>query len=440
MLSPPREESRPDFAGAIHPLWSPDGQHLLFLGNADNRKSPEETIDWWATPVEGGRAVKTGVLEATRRVNLASDFQGYPWALVPGNWEPDGKGIVFSARAGDSVNLWRIGISPTTFRVAGPPIRLTYGLAREEIPAVVAERNGGIRVAFASINDNLAVWSVSIKPNEGRVIGEPQQLTHDAAGDFMPDVSRDGNRVVFVKVRPGNQEVWIKNLRNGQEFALTATREEKYEPVFSPDGSLVSFSEYPSANVYIVPSTGGAAEMVLKAGGEVTDWSADGKRLLGNTVEGRAWLLDPIARRKTELVATGDWIATDTFSPDNRWFSFLDVKHQFRRACIAPVRDEPVPETAWIGIMEGEGFTWSPDGKLLYVVSERDGHLCIWAQRLQPSTKRPLGAPFAVFHSHNARLSLENQTEVTLSIGGNKLVFSLGERTGNIWMAEWKQY
>jgi len=50
-----------------------------------------------------------------------------------------------------------------------------------------------------------------------------------------------------------------------------------------------------------------------------------------------------------------------------------------------------------------------------------------------------VGEPFAVYHSHGTRLSLSNQIERTLGVGGNRLVFSMGERTGNIWMAEWKE-
>ena len=37
---------------------------------------------------------------------------------------------------------------------------------------------------------------------------------------------------------------------------------------------------------------------------------------------------------------------------------------------------------------------WSPDGNLLYFLSERDGFRCIWGQKLDPASKRPLGAPF----------------------------------------------
>jgi hypothetical protein len=48
--------------------------------------------------------------------------------------------------------------------------------------------------------------------------------------------------------------------------------------------------------------------------------------------------------------------------------------------------------------------------------------------------------PFAVFHSHNARLSLGTGTDVTFSdVGPDKIVFNMSEHTGNIWMAEWKE-
>ena len=89
--------------------------------------------------------------------------------------------------------------------------------------------------------------------------------------------------------------------------------------------------------------------------------------------------------------------------------------------------------------MGGEPETWSPDGNLIYAFSDLDGYVCIWAQRLDPVTKRPVGAPIAVFHSHNARLSLSNQPENSVGISHDKIVFNMGERTGTIWMAEWNK-
>jgi hypothetical protein len=75
---------------------------------------------------------------------------------------------------------------------------------------------------------------------------------------------------------------------------------------------------------------------------------------------------------------------------------------------------------------------------LLYATSDRDGHWCIWAQRLHPASRQRVGAPFAVFHAHNPRLSLASERE--LSLAGNKMIFGIGDRTGNIWMEEWKEH
>ena len=80
---------------------------------------------------------------------------------------------------------------------------------------------------------------------------------------------------------------------------------------------------------------------------------------------------------------------------------------------------------------------WSPNGNLLYFLSERDGFRCIWAQHLEPATKRPSGAAFAVRHFHTSRRSLVtigDPIATGLSVGVGKLVFSMTERTGNIWM------
>jgi Tol biopolymer transport system component len=180
--------------------------------------------------------------------------------------------------------------------------------------------------------------------------------------------------------------------------------------------------------------------MVCEGCGQATGWSPDGKRIIGNPVNGQAWVLDLASRRKTALLATRHWIATGEFSPDGSWFSFLEGEGTSWGTIVAPFQGEgPIGESAWVAIVKGGGTgNWSPDGRLLYTISGRDGFACIWAQRLDPTTKRPVGAPFAVFHSHNPRVSLYNATDLALAIGPDRTVFHMGEHTGNIWMAEWK--
>jgi hypothetical protein len=64
-----------------------------------------------------------------------------------------------------------------------------------------------------------------------------------------------------------------------------------------------------------------------------------------------------------------------------------------------------------------------------------DGFTCLWARHLDPVTRHPWGASFAVQHFHSARLSMNDLVLGTLSlaVGRDRLVFILGEHTGNIF-------
>jgi hypothetical protein len=185
-----------------------------------------------------------------------------------------------------------------------------------------------------------------------------------------------------------------------------------------------------------MPATGGAPEVVCEGCGEATDWSRDGKLILGDNNGGHAWVVDLATRRKTDLVATRQGVSTGVFSHDNRWVVFGDPTTA--RTYVAPFGELPIPESAWIPIVDN-WWDWEWYGNFIYSVSGHDGFSCIWAQRLDAVTSRPVGAPFPVFHAHSARISLANQGEVYLSVGRDQMLFNMTERTGNIWMAEWKE-
>jgi WD40 repeat protein len=174
--------------------------------------------------------------------------------------------------------------------------------------------------------------------------------------------------------------------------------------------------------------------MICEDCGQATDWSPDGRYLVGNSLDGRVLLLDSSSHRRTDLVALqGRWFAGGRFSPDGRWITFLDANSW--REVIAPFRgDTPAEESTWISVL-AELCRWSPDGSLVYGCSDHDGFSCIWAQRLEPATKRPVGAPLPIFHAHGAR----QVSSAAVSIGRDRIVFDMAERTGNIWMAEWKE-
>ncbi len=423
---------RADFMAVTYPEWAPDGQHLLFLGRRDDTQPVEDGIDWWVTPLDQGPAIATGALKATRQARLTSHSIVYPWALIPSAWDSRGGWLVFSARSGDSRNLWRIGISPRTWKATGVPERLTSSTAIDQSPSVASTSAGTVTIAFASRAEKSDIWSLPIEANAGTVSGELRQVTRDAARNFHTTLSRDGNKIVFISTRSGHPEIWTQDLTSGQDTQLTASREDKYEPSFSPDGKTVSFSTYQAGTFkhYLIPAAGGAAEPIPGDGGRASGWSPDGKYVLGNSADGRLILIDVAARRMINLLAIENRsFGGIGFSPDGRsiWFG------EGERALQAPFQGTTMPpESAWSPLPD---FGWlSPDQTMSYSFSRRDGFGCIWAQRVDRVTKRSVGDPRPIYHSHvGPRVGITSR-----AIARERMILTLAEVTSNIWMASWK--
>jgi Tol biopolymer transport system component/DNA-binding winged helix-turn-helix (wHTH) protein len=164
-------------ASARYPIWSPDGEHILFLGeeNAD-----QKTHDWYIIPKDGGRAIKTGTVQALRAAGLDTPFP------IPGAWSARDNALVFASNETDSSNIWQIPIAPATRRVSGVPERLTFGTAIERNPIIA---NSG-RIAFASIVEKVDIWRVPLDARTGVAAGPLERVTDDAANDRLPSFSR----------------------------------------------------------------------------------------------------------------------------------------------------------------------------------------------------------------------------------------------------------
>ena len=427
------------FSGVCCPIWTPDSGHLLFLGNRDANLPLEESLDWWVVPVGGGPVVKTGALAITRARGLRGQVGVAPFAVTPGVWDPTGRAVIFSARSGDSTNLWQVEVSPGTFQATGEPVRLTSGSAFEWQPSVAALADGGRRVVFASLSENSDIWSFPVAADEARLAGGPRRLTDNAAQDYGTSLSGDGRKLVFLSNRTGFWQVWLKDLEVGEETALTSSAREKFLPVLSPDGSQLTYAESGTWSIYLLRLDGGEEQLIPEAVGLASSFTTDGG-ILYHDVPGRVSLLDLASRRQTRLLEKPDHRLVDTkLSPDGRWLTFWEESRGRARVLVAPYRGAAqIQEDEWIEVA-ASGFWdsfahWSPGSNIIYFHSDRDGSTCLWAQRLDAVTKRPSGAPEALLHEHSAARSIARW----FTLGRNRLVVNIIERTGSIWMADWK--
>jgi Tol biopolymer transport system component len=434
---------RPDFPAVTHPVWSPDSQALLVLGRSDSLDIG--SVDWWVAPVgkdETPRAAlaKTGACANLLRNGVVADSQ----CALPGDW--DGNHVYFSAPNADGANLWRADFSPGRREITAKPLRITSGRALEVQPSVAP----GGRLVFAREVLNCDIWSVPLTPGAEPANPGPKRITRDPASDVYPSVSADGGKLAYASNRHGTYNPWILDLNSGAESQAGSALQDQLWPRISPDGLKVASTETRIGRYeHFFAPLGGASEVLCSdCGPVICDWTRDGKGVLVDSLTTEKTLAVSVLKigAKGHTVILQDSknsLMQARFSPDGGLIAFvvrLDSGHS--RILTAPYQGETkAAESSWVALTDGASWdtapSWSADGKTVYYTSSRDGFRCIWAQRLD-SSRHPSGKPTAIHHFHTARRSpgLAPFNGVDMAAGRDQLFLSLGEMTGDIWLAK----
>jgi len=184
---------------------------------------------------------------------------------------------------------------------------------------------------------------VKLEPKAGAV---EQRLTDVKEGCFEPDVSPDGSEIAFVSSREGDPEIYVMRVDGTGVRRITAFHEEDREPRWSPDGKWLSF----------ISNREGRDRYYLVR--------PDGTQL--RALSGAATKLE-----ERELA----------WSPGGQKMAFVerlpDAKSRIWVASVAG--GEPVALTD--GKARDDGPVWSPDGKYLVFVAEREGDTDLWLMR-----------------------------------------------------------
>jgi serine/threonine protein kinase len=433
-----------NFTNARYPIWSPDSKHLLFIGYTSTKAYESSSLDWWLVPVDGGSAVRTGLYDALARaglqgtgpdsrVTLANPFAGLSFP-TPSCWLAAANSIIFSAPSGDTSNLWETGISLETGKVNGVFKRLTTGAGDEGDPSCAS----GDAVTFTNSEFRTDIWSLPFDLDAGRQKGALERITQGIARRESPSLSSDGRTVAFASNQTGPMNIWLLDLATGKESHVASSSFVQRFPAINASGSKIAFSSFEHGKrLLYTAALGGSQEKLCDDCLRATVWSHDEKMLLvfgGSPYQVN--ILDIASHQQTSAFKHPAYnLLYARFSPNDRWVSFT-ARFQPNRSwiMIAPTDGpRPVPESTWIKIAE-EGAedwaNWSPDGKTLYFTSARDGHTCLWGQRIDASSHRPIGAAFAVQHFHGRATYRQGGW----SAAGGRIAIVLQDGTDNIWM------
>jgi Tol biopolymer transport system component/DNA-binding winged helix-turn-helix (wHTH) protein len=431
------------FTAARKPIWLPDGKRLLFVGYTSSRAYENSGVDWWVAAIDGTSFVRTDLYRELVRTGFQPDLltggpgQSRIFLPPPGCWSGSTNTVVFSMGGEDQADLWEIGINPKTGKVTRSLRRLTVGTLNNSYASCTATG----KVAFTSVDTKKDVWSLPFHPNRGAALGTLERITMGPSYREHASLAKNGRFVAFASNQSGVSNIWVRDLVSGRESPVAISSVAQHYPALNAAGDRVAYSAFEKdmRTIYVsVP--GGVPEVVCKGCLRATDWSRDDRTLLVfSSNPYQIERLDIASRQRTLVVKHPNYhLLYGRFSPDDRWVSFT-ARTQPDRALImiAPLNESnPIPESAWVKVSEatpGDWADWSPDGKTLYFTAARDGHSCLWGQRIDAVSGRPHGEPFAAMHLHGRVYYQPGTMWGGWSVANGRIAMLLAEDTGSIW-------
>ena len=415
------------------PVFSPDGRLVLFYGAPLD--DPRRQRDWWVAPTGGGDPWSSGANEGLPELDIVQ---------FPSVWLP-GRLLFIAGTTIEGMNLYRAGISDEG-KISGPTEPLTAGPGMSWLPTVSASG----RIALSRFYWVIHLWEAALDLETGRPVGLPHRITRDASPKFSFSVTRDGDRLAYSTYAGhrggGRTEVRLQDRASGEEkvpVTLPAASVSLY-PRLSGDGSLLSWRAWADGGwvSWVAPIEDPVGRELCR-GCAVVDFFADEEHALvdwGRRLS-RLRIADGQETPILEMEEGRTLLDTD-LSRDDRWLAIQTGEPDGKVAIsVVPLRESPISPDEWVEIAGRDTWVgaprWSPDGGILYYLSNRDDFICVWAQPLDPVTKAPNRDPFAVVHAHTASMAMRpiRRSMWTLEVGSGRLIFNAGEMTGDVYTA-----
>ena len=236
--------------------------------------------------------------------------------------------------------------------------------------------------------------------------GEAVELTHADGYDYQPDWSPDGKSIVYVSYRIDAMELRLLDLASGKSVALTAAGGVNVEPRWSPDGKrivFVSTSFHKRFHVFRAEVRAGALDRIVRLTGETRSdlrryyyspfdmeispvWTRDGREILFVSNRGHIHGTGGFWRMKAEPGAEAreihyeetSWKARPDFSPDGSRMVYSSyLGGQWHQLWVMPAGGGDAFPVSY-GEADETNVRWSPDGKRLAFVSNRQGNTGLW--------------------------------------------------------------
>ena len=231
------------------------------------------------------------------------------------------------------------------------------------------------------------------------------QLTDQPGTEYFPNLSPDGNEVVYAALENDGFDIFIQRVGEKRRRNLTPdSKANDTQPAFSPNGDLIAFrSDREQRGIYLMGPTGENLRRIANDGFHPS-WSPDGRQIVASTFgrdqpttratgPQKLFVIDALTgATRTLLDAEATFPA---WSPNGHRIAYWFYTGTFGRRDIATI-----PAGGGEPVVVAKGFAvsnwnpvWSPDGKFLYFVSSRGGNMNFWRVPIDEISGNVLGDP-----------------------------------------------
>jgi Tol biopolymer transport system component len=344
------------------------------------------------------------------------------------------------------MTLWRFKLSPEG-RMANDPVRATDDEAGDYHASYASGH-----LVFQRTRVVLNLWRLPVDANQGRVTGNPQRLTSTDTQKGFAALSRDGRVLLYSAEQQGTFRLVLKDLVGGSEKAVGPSSNAYYS-VLNGDGSRYFYGtgSKDSIDIFTRAVSGWRSwwsQNICDRCGMPRGVTPDGRFLLvwaEVEPENHVDLVDlGTGKLRTILRNLTYHFYGPELSPDGAWISFIAKtgKDEFHTYIAHVGQDGITGENHWIRVNpsshEFQMAFWSPDGNLLYLLSEHGEGNLNWldALKLDPQTKQPAGVPFAVYYFKEPRVPTMDPVWNHPAAAADKIVLELGDVSTNVWMMD----
>jgi len=190
------------------------------------------------------------------------------------------------------------------------------------------------------------------------------------------------SRIVFASDRDGSWDIYLMNADGSAVTRLTdnasaPNRPHDWRPDWSPDSSRIAFQstrDGVTEQIYAVNAVGtGVTKLTSFSSGaaEGARWSPDGRSIALYDYFGGIYVMNEDGSNLHELIADG---SAPAWSPDGKRIAFVTDRDGSSEVYVMNLDGSAATRLTYNGAIHRESLDWSPDGRRIAFASSRDGN------------------------------------------------------------------